>query len=35
MRTTWDEAKEYLRERYGREPTNEEIDKYLTYMNQE
>lgn len=34
-RFTWDEAKTYLRQKLGREPTEKEIDEYYTYMTSE
>ena len=32
MRYTYKEAKEYLQDRFKREPTEEEIDKYYNWM---
>lgn len=29
------EAEEYLKDRYGRDPTEEEVDKYYNYMNRD
>jgi len=32
-RFTWDEAKAYLRQKLGREPTEKEIEEYYNYMS--